>query len=440
MNSMKNWKSEVGKKVDLLNNELFGSKTQKGLLKDFQKNTVEHVVEMFCDCKEQNRVLVADEVGLGKTLVAKGVIAKLAKSYLENGKKALKVVYVCSNQAIAKQNVKTLNVLGTELQIDDARLSMQHLNVMRSKYNSDIQKQFFQLIPFTPGTSFEIDGGGDVNERALIYAVLCKKFGKHQKALSKLLKLSCNDKNWKSSVERKQQELANVVEFCKENGKKGCKKKYPLDIIAKLAKETINVGDANNSKNLYSVIESVIKIIEREKCYKRNCSKCKQNKQCCRGKIVQSLRNAFAKIGVSMLKPDLVIMDEFQRFNKLIRDTNDVASDLAKHFLKEYDGNRVRTRVLLLSATPYKLYSTIDELYTNSKENPYEEFFYVINFLFPRQKEEFKEKWDEYSKALKASVNSNWVELEKQKNTIENYLYKGICRTERISVLDGEKM
>lgn len=43
-------------------------------LKDFQKATVNRIDCLFR--KGQNRVLVADEVGLGKTLVAKGVIAK----------------------------------------------------------------------------------------------------------------------------------------------------------------------------------------------------------------------------------------------------------------------------------------------------------------------------------------------------------------------------
>ena len=45
-------------------------------LKDFQCATVERINELFRD--GQNRVLVADEVGLGKTLIARGAIAKTA--------------------------------------------------------------------------------------------------------------------------------------------------------------------------------------------------------------------------------------------------------------------------------------------------------------------------------------------------------------------------
>lgn len=46
-------------------------------LKDFQRSTVEYVFQrLYVDEDCTRRFLVADEVGLGKTLVARGVIAK----------------------------------------------------------------------------------------------------------------------------------------------------------------------------------------------------------------------------------------------------------------------------------------------------------------------------------------------------------------------------
>ena len=46
-------------------------------LKDFQKQTVNYVFRrLYLDSGRVNRFLIADEVGLGKTLVAKGIIAK----------------------------------------------------------------------------------------------------------------------------------------------------------------------------------------------------------------------------------------------------------------------------------------------------------------------------------------------------------------------------
>ena len=50
------------------------------------------------------RFLVADEVGLGKTLVARGVIAKTIDHLWETVDR-IDVVYICSNGQIARQNL-----------------------------------------------------------------------------------------------------------------------------------------------------------------------------------------------------------------------------------------------------------------------------------------------------------------------------------------------
>ena len=52
-------------------------------LKDFQRATVNRIDELYR--AGQIRVLVSDEVGLGKTLIARGTIAKLAKLQKESG-------------------------------------------------------------------------------------------------------------------------------------------------------------------------------------------------------------------------------------------------------------------------------------------------------------------------------------------------------------------
>ena len=46
-------------------------------LKEFQRQTVEYAFRrLYLDSDSTHRFLVADEVGLGKTMVARGVIAK----------------------------------------------------------------------------------------------------------------------------------------------------------------------------------------------------------------------------------------------------------------------------------------------------------------------------------------------------------------------------
>lgn len=62
-------------------------------LKDFQKATVTRIDQLYR--AGQMRVLVSDEVGLRKTLIARGTIAKLAKLKKEVGDNLVKVVYIC---------------------------------------------------------------------------------------------------------------------------------------------------------------------------------------------------------------------------------------------------------------------------------------------------------------------------------------------------------
>ena len=64
------------------------SKTYE-LLKDFQKTTVNFAYEKL---KENGRFLVADEVGLGKTMVAKGVIAKTIDELKD--KDRVEIIYI----------------------------------------------------------------------------------------------------------------------------------------------------------------------------------------------------------------------------------------------------------------------------------------------------------------------------------------------------------
>ena len=144
-------------------------------LKDFQRATVERIDELYRPPHNQKRVLVSDEVGLGKTLVARGVVAKFANLRKEEGDDLVKVVYICSNGAIAEQNLNKLKIdkgLQTE-STSSSRLSMQHLNIFDQEHDDAVKGRYIQLIPLTPETSFRMtNGAGTVNERALMYAIL----------------------------------------------------------------------------------------------------------------------------------------------------------------------------------------------------------------------------------------------------------------------------
>ncbi len=85
--------------------------------KDFQKEAIKKVVGGY-ERKENNRFLVADEVGLGKTIIAKGTIRCLMYfNYLSKGcpkEYEYNVLYLCSNLNIAEQNKSKLGIAETE--------------------------------------------------------------------------------------------------------------------------------------------------------------------------------------------------------------------------------------------------------------------------------------------------------------------------------------
>src|SRR5688572_10701297 len=146
----------------------FVNESDKGL-KDFQAKTVEYVYEQLY-VKGRKKMLIADEVGLGKTIVAKGIIAKSFKHYLDNYETVKKdnptfnVVYICSNLALANQNIRKLSFTGKESCVEE---TINRLNYLAKKTKD--QQQFFKINSLTPGTSFdERSSAGEAEERAII--------------------------------------------------------------------------------------------------------------------------------------------------------------------------------------------------------------------------------------------------------------------------------
>jgi hypothetical protein len=133
-------------------------------LKDFQRRTVDYVFRrLYGDSKPTKRFLIADEVGLGKTLVARGIIAKTVRHLQNQGEKRIDILYICSNATIAQQNLNRLNVTDQETSSFATRLTLLPLQLQSLKANG------INFISFTPGTTFDLRSrGGKVEERALI--------------------------------------------------------------------------------------------------------------------------------------------------------------------------------------------------------------------------------------------------------------------------------
>lgn len=370
-------------------------------IKDFQRATAERILHIY-KYMGHRRVLLADEVGLGKTYVAKEVINLVRQWHRDElNDDFFKVVYICSNANIADQNIEKLGV-ANRMNINESRLSMQHLYItLANKQNIEKQKDGEMpesIIPLTPSTSFRFfSAQGTANERALMYAILrlLPMFRPYDDALGDFM--CCNVKYWQGHIEYYQSKIAE------------CGDGYLSEMLDKLQEKLST--------------ELTDKVID----YALNGCEYKE-----RAEAINTLRRIFAEISIDMLDPDLVIMDEFQRFSSLLQQGDDEQSMLARRF---FDDSRSNTKVLLLSATPYKPYSTLEELNTDGCDEHYQDFMNVMDFLFVTQEKtnRFRRIWQQYSAALKRKDVMEITPLVAAKNEAEESLYSVMCRTERFN-------
>ena len=90
--------------------------------------------------------------------------------------------------------------------------------------------------------------------------------------------------------------------------------------------------------------------------------------------ILRSLRRMLSRTALNALEPDLVILDEFQRFRNLLDvQVGGEAAELADDLFKQPDAH-----VLLLSATPYKAFTYAEE---EADAGHYADFLKTLDFL-----------------------------------------------------------
>lgn len=374
-------------------------------LKDFQKATVKHIVDIF-KSKKQRRVLLSDEVGLGKTIVSKGVIQAVGELSDEYGiwdDNTYRVVYICSNANIVKQNTENLGIEDV-MNIDESRLSMQHFIV--AKKVKELQKSKKSkpriLIPLTPGTSFNLQtSAGNMNERALMFAILSHldDFKDHKTALKNRLNIyGANGDNWTDIIDKYEKDIKeNVCTGYREN----------------ISKEVVNDDCYQEAKDL------LLKAIALNDYNTTN-------------KAITLFRIIFCKISMKELNPDLVIMDEFQRFSSLLDlEGNSEEAMLTRTFFGKEDG----PFILLVSATPYKPFTTLEELNENKIDEQYQDFNKLADFLFDgREDIVFQQVWHDYSKELCHISSDNLDILIAKKNIAEDTMYEAMSRTERYRI------
>lgn len=324
-------------------------------LMDFQRSTVEHVFGALHDEGGPGRFLVADETGLGKSIVARGLVAKTIEHLQDDDAvDRIDIVYVCSNMDLARQNIGRLNVTSEEEVAFSSRLSLlgkHSARLNRRDGRSTVNGRLINLISFTPSTSFDPGFAfGKAEERALLILVLEQVLPLTAEEVdwaTRMLKGSVSsDDSMRGYVRRMREELVDGIDqdvigqFAELGTVPSTGGRPSLDVFADLLRQAMSAGEL--TPELRSRIWPA----------------------------VGHLRRDLAKAGIRTVQPDLIILDEFQRFRALLDPGND-AGELANALFSERSA-----KVVLLSATPYKPFT-----YAEEDEDHAADFINTIRFL-----------------------------------------------------------
>lgn len=367
-------------------------------LKPFQKATVKVALKALNQKGGTHKFLIADEVGLGKTIVAGEIIRRLAKS-----KQPFVVLYVCSNLSIAAQNKRNLLKWLPEKERELAVSKLDRLTLLSERKMPPEAK--VHLYTLTPETSVPMRNGrrhdGKKEERALIN-VLVKKIWPEffNDRPSGYFKVNAKV-NWGKLVRQKRDFIS-----LRENYQ--LREMFRISMRNELAlKKSMRVTPALNA-------------IEEEK-----------GKQ----EVIARFRNALATMALEQLQPDLIIFDEFQRFRDLLAE---VIDESAARVIKALRGDRKgkQSKLLMLSATPYRPYTRNWE--DENDKSHSKEFFALLEFLYGRTA-----KAKHISACCAEALQDMELELRKgdlgslryqrARDKMEKYLRSVICRTERLS-------
>lgn len=366
-----------------------------GQLKDFQRNTVDYVFRrMYLDVVPARRFLVADEVGLGKTMVARGIIARTLH-HLADRVRRIDVVYVCSNAVIAEQNVNRLKMPGWDLVAVATRLTM--LPVLTEK----LSRNRVNFVSFTPDTTFNLKSrGGRKDERAVLFRMLATQFPQNRTPLFNLLQCNAGPDSWRWTVDH--------------------------------SRETIDPQLSARFADQIRANPSLVARLE-DGCRRFASSQTRPSwdDNELRYDLIGRLRHLLARVCVDALEPDLVILDEFQRFKDLLHGENESA-ELAQALLSYESSDGEAVRVLLLSATPYRMLSLNHE----AADDHYADFLRTLEFLLeddPAAVHETAAALQDHRTILYGMEDSLESRRDASRERAEALLRRVMVRTERVS-------
>lgn len=364
--------------------------------KGFQFATTDAALETLTSKDGSRRFLVADEVGLGKTVVARTIISELIK----RRRKPLVVFYVCSNLNIAHQNrAKLLELLPTESEQRAASAGADRLTLAANPRNRPKHEKL-HLYTLTPDTSVPMyrrrGGFGRMEERALIFRLLKGRFPSldNSSFSEKCRGNQARESSWRWALQQHEQ----------------------IDGVRDIQNHFIDALAADQHLKLANVDAESLAALAADQRPSR---------------LMGSLRTALAIAVLQDVRPDLVIFDEFQKFRELLIDPLNITADPVTQALR--GGTRGNGHaVLLLSATPYRLYSSRQDEAAGASHH--QDFFQLIRFLFGSQTSEpgeIESAFLDFGKKMRAKETPDFKQLEILRDDIQNRLRAVLSRTER---------
>lgn len=375
-------------------------------LERFQEETVRAAIRALT--AGSGRFLIADEVGLGKTVSAKVIAAELQAI---RGA-PLNVVYLCPNLDIAAQNMTKLRALAPGWEKPEDRLSLV-LQKRTARGGTN-----FRVYCYTPDTSLPGwktgQRTGRAAERWLIASLLCDiapNFWRHLRTLDKL-----RAKQGKS------------IWFPAQPDDPPAHLKQPFQVALRMVMELVGKP----------LDDGLTAWIERRK-----------------DDVAELILRARAALALAALRdptcrPDLLILDEFHRYADLIVAAEKPPQDELGKERRRVHRMLVDTlmghgenapALLLLSATPYRL-QRVDR--GEIPGGRYGQFTQLVRFLYGRA-------GAAQASQIEAAITAHHAALERRddppaaltavadaKRALEVLLRPVIARTERATAISGE--
>lgn len=215
------------------------------------------------------------------------------------------VLYICSNAEIARQNINRLNVT------DRADFSLASRITLLPTVVHELEKNDLNFISFTPGTSFNLGSTmGRAEERALLHHLLREPWDLgNRKAPLNVLQGGASPQRFRSRVATFTYD--NTIDPTLQES------------FRKALNRRIETERAEGRTDIWSRFDELCKR------FSRSNAKLPGSEQSKRTRVIGELRGLLATSCIEALEPDLIILDEFQRFKHLL-DGTDAASELAK--------------------------------------------------------------------------------------------------------------